>query len=40
MEKGDLEWERQPVAIPTLKKRPEKDLVNVGNEQIKEEVLT
>ena len=38
--KGDLEWERQPIAIPSLKKRPEKSATNLEGEEIKEEVLT
>ncbi|MDO8549008.1 MAG: NADH-quinone oxidoreductase subunit A [Ignavibacteria bacterium] len=38
--KGDLEWERQPIVTPVLKKKPEQAAPALQSEQINEEVLT
>jgi len=38
--KGDLEWERQPIVTPTLKKKPGEVTPASQGEQIKEELLT
>jgi len=38
--KGDLEWERQPIVTPTLKKKSGEVTPASQGEQIKEELLT